>query len=247
MVNLAVAAIALAKSGALVFPCQPKGKAPITANGMLDASNDVELTAKRWQEHPGANIGIRPAVGVRVLDIDNRHGGDRMIDQLQEQYGALPATLAARTGNGCHLWFGLSGPTRSTLAEGVDCKGHNGYLIAPPSIHPTGVRYGWVNELPIAPAPKWVAELLAPRPAPTPRRFTDSSAGSSTRREQALLDTVLAAQPGQRNNVLFWAACRATEAGFDLNPLVQAAVSIGLTETEAFRTTASAAGRMVSA
>jgi hypothetical protein len=46
---------------------------------------------------------------------------------------------------------------------------------------------------------------------------------------------------GNRNNALFWAACRAAEAGArDLTPLLDAAVSAGLPERQARRTIRSA-------
>lgn len=52
----------------------------------------------------------------------------------------------------------------------------------------------------------------------------------------------MARQPeGNRDNALFWAACRAAEAGVqDFEPLVTAAVSAGLSEREAARTVLSA-------
>ena len=55
---------------------------------------------------------------------------------------------------------------------------------------------------------------------------------------------VAAQQEGNRNDGLFWAACRAAEAGHgDLGDLVTAAVAAGLSEAEAVRTIASAARR----
>ena len=53
---------------------------------------------------------------------------------------------------------------------------------------------------------------------------------------------VAAQQEGNRNDGLFWAACRAVEGGHgDLDGLVAAAVQAGLSEAEARRTVASAA------
>ncbi len=46
---------------------------------------------------------------------------------------------------------------------------------------------------------------------------------------------------GNRDNALFWAACRAADAGVaDYEPLVAAAVSAGLPERQAVRTVLSA-------
>jgi hypothetical protein len=58
-----------------------------------------------------------------------------------------------------------------------------------------------------------------------------------------LLRTVAGAAEGERNRILYWASCRAAEKGVidqiaDL--LIAAAVTNGLTETEARRTITSA-------
>ena len=113
--------------------------------------------------------------------------------------------------------------------------------MLPPSVHPSGRRYEWVDDdVPIADAPRWLVELLAPaRPATTV--VFDRSNSDPSRRAQRLLETVLAALPGQRNSVLYWACCRAIEGGIDLNPLIEAAEHIGLSQAEAWRTAQSAA------
>ena len=36
------AATALAARGLAVFPCQPRGKTPVTARGLLDATTDMD-------------------------------------------------------------------------------------------------------------------------------------------------------------------------------------------------------------
>ncbi|MPY32032.1 DNA primase, partial [Streptomyces adustus] len=73
---------------------------------------------------------------------------------------------------------------------------------------------------------------------------TASAAGSD--HGQGLVQFVLAAHEGQRNTRLFWAACRAYENGLGpalVAPLVDAAVTTGLTEHEA-RATITSAARM---
>ncbi len=75
------------------------------------------------------------------------------------------------------------------------------------------------------PAPRGPRPAVRPGPDPTP-----------------WLAAHVARQPeGNRDNALFWAACRAAEAGApDLAPLVDAAVSAGLPEAQARRTIRSA-------
>ena len=59
-----------------VFPCQPKGKKPLTANGFKDATTDLQQIRIWWSKTPQANIGIPTGrrSGFDALDIDYRHG-----------------------------------------------------------------------------------------------------------------------------------------------------------------------------
>jgi len=124
------------------------------------------------------------------------------------------------------------------LPEGFDLK-HNGYLVVPPSLHPdSGDPYSWVHR-PVAACPANLrrAIVLPPaRPGLPPRLPRVGLDGSH-------LVAFVARQPeGNVNNGLFWAACRAAEAGFDIGEaLIAAAVYAGHPESGARRTVASAA------
>jgi hypothetical protein len=157
--------------------------------------------------------------------------------------GDLPDTLTAWSGRndgGSHLYFlRPPGPLTSTrLPEGIDLK-INGYMIMPPSIHPaTGLPYRWEDH-PVASLPSRLRELLRPAPQPV-RTYRGSSSGKAS---AGLVRTVASAPESQRNKVLFWASCRAVEKGVIdqiADELVAAALTNGLTETEARRTVASA-------
>jgi len=135
-----------------------------------------------------------------------------------------------------HAWYRAAGPFRAKLCDGVDLKSHTGYLVAPPSLHPTGRCYGWGNNLPIAPAPAWLAAMMS---APPPRPLLPRVSGSlfAGAGDDGLLRLV-AAPGGDRHNRLYWASRRAVEEG-RLTPelrgrLVVAAASLG--EDEAQRT-----------
>lgn len=52
----------------------------------------------------------------------------------------------------------------SRVGEGIDAKGCGGYVVAPPSIHPSGAVYRWLNDAPIVAAPVWLIELARTRP-----------------------------------------------------------------------------------
>lgn len=229
--------------------CHSPGKHPLTEHGMESATTDLDQIGAWWERWPAANVAIRPPSGVIVLDVDPRHRGATALLELTRQHTPLPATLTAWTGSGgLHVWLSYSGRYRGALCRGVDVKGHNGYLVAPPSLHLSGRRYEWGNELPTAPAPRWVRRLLDP-PPPTPVRPQRVMAARSRSggADEGLVRLVANAKAGERNKTLHWAACRACERGASaqlLDDLVAAAVSAGLDEPAARRTVASA-GRTV--
>jgi len=128
----------------------------------------------------------------------------------------------------------------SLLGPQIDVRGAGGYVVAAGSVV-GGSRYQVIDRQSPAPLPVWVTRMLTRRAATPPR----SQAVTAPGRLAGLVRTVKAAQPGQRNDVLYWAACRAAELdGADraavTRALVAAALTAGLDEREARRTIASA-------
>ena len=155
------------------------GKHPRTARGYLDATTDPAVIRRWWRQWPTANIGLacEPS-GLLALDVD-RHGdgpdGEATLRRLRRDLGELPPTVAAATGGGgWHLLHRLpAGELRGSLGGGVDIK-VRGYIIAPPSVHPSGCPYTWLpgqgpDDLPVAELPAaWVAAIRRPVPVPRP-------------------------------------------------------------------------------
>src|SRR5215510_12659344 len=65
------AAIRYAKAGWAVIPLQPRGKAPLTEHGVLDATTNIETIRRWWRRWPHANLGLAIPFGFLVVDIDN--------------------------------------------------------------------------------------------------------------------------------------------------------------------------------
>jgi putative DNA primase/helicase len=157
-------ALAYAARGWLVFPCLPSDKRPATPRGFHDATTNSATIARWWGARP-YNIGIAtgPLSGLWVLDLDGPEA---------DLGGELPATLEASTGRGRHLYFadrtGLPS-SAGRIAPGVDARGVGGYVVGPPSLHSSGTRYAWRNDLPLAPVPDWLVRL-AHRPPSTSER-----------------------------------------------------------------------------
>ncbi|MDY7091576.1 MAG: bifunctional DNA primase/polymerase [Acidobacteriota bacterium] len=152
-----------AREGWPVFPLRPRGKAPLTRNGVKDATTDSRRIARWWQRQPEANIGLAIPDGYLVLDLDTEDA----LHRLKVEDRVLPATAWARTAQGYHFWFRADGEIRNRvgLLEKVDVRAAGGYVVAPPSVHPSGVAYSWEVELApsaVAEAPSWLVELLEP-------------------------------------------------------------------------------------
>jgi hypothetical protein len=163
------AALELASAGWSVFPCH--GKTPLTVHGHLDGTDDEHQVLAWWKRWPSANIGARVPDSLVIIDIDPRNGGSQSLDLLETGHGPLPVTLRSITGGGGEHRFFLRppGPLRNgahKLGPGLDVKAPGkGYVILPPSIHPSGKRYAWADtSTPIAGMPSWLATLLRPEP-----------------------------------------------------------------------------------
>ena len=157
-----------ASAGWYVFPCNSI-KHPLTPHGHLDASIDHVLITAFWKRYPDALIGVHcRRSGIVVVDIDPRNGGPETLADLESEYGEVPETLAAMTGiqdgvRGKHLYFKAPAggiELKASLGQGIDVK-YNGYVIVPPSPHPSGVCYEWVNaDAGIRDLPEWILNRL---------------------------------------------------------------------------------------
>ena len=106
-----------------------------------------------------------------MLDIDGDDGA-ASLRELEREHGKLPATWISSTARGWHFWFKYTGPIPSStgrIGPGLDVKADGGYVIAPPSIHPSGRAYAWVvpPEGEPAEAPDWLVTRARKRPEPS--------------------------------------------------------------------------------
>jgi Bifunctional DNA primase/polymerase, N-terminal len=219
------AALALASAGFAVFPCIYGQKEPATKRGFYDSTTNA-ATIRRWfGGNFKRNLAVRTgqASGAWALDEDNVDS----LKALTKQYGPLPITRQSRSSRGLHYWFKttvLPIPTSSgRVGSGLDVKGEGGYIIVPPSIHPDGPAYRWLNNEPIVEAPPWLLVLARKptpsqqQPPPSPNAPRPSSGPPGAYGLAALrseIDTLAAMAPQSgRNNQL-------NRASFSLHQLV---------------------------
>lgn len=151
---------------------RPRDKRPIIPwERLQEKSADPAEVADWFEQNPTANVGIVTGrlSGLVVLDVDPGHGGESSLSQLEREYGSLPQTVSARTGGGGrHYYFRHPGGVvrnKVGFRPGLDIRGDGGLIVAPPSIHPSGRRYRWLDgaspeEIDVAPAPSWLAAAM---------------------------------------------------------------------------------------
>ena len=190
---LGLAALDYAARGVPVFPLVPRGKTPLTPHGFKDATKDLAQIEAWWTQHPNANIGMPTGSvsGLDVIDVDPRNGGDASLAALT----GLPETPCTLTGGGGIHLFLAHDPTvkhhAQGLGDGIDVQSTGGYVVLPPSIHPSGEAYRFEAlspEFPQGAAP-WPPHLLSrvARPASTtPLTITQDEPIAEGRRNQTL-------------------------------------------------------------
>ncbi len=216
-------AITLARKGLAVFPCLPRDKRPATSHGVLDATSDLAAIRRWWQQEPYFNIAIATGEpsGIFVVDIDGLDA-ETELRRLEAEQEPLPQTVEAITARGRHIYFKMPNATvrnsAGRIAAGIDVRATGGYVLAPPSIHPTGRPYSWSVDTAVtfAAAPAW---LLAKIAAPAPPAEKASSPPEQWR------EIVAGAAEGTRNTSI------TRIAGYLLRHRVDPAVALVLLES----------------
>lgn len=150
------------RMGWSVIPLRPRDKVPALASWrehQTKHANPVDV--ERWAVR-GCNIGIVTGTisGLLVLDLDSAHA----IAEAERR--GLAQTVIASTAKGRHHYFRHPGgkvKNRAGILPGVDIRADGGFVVAPGSIHPSGIRYQWhasPDEVPLATPPAWLIDLM---------------------------------------------------------------------------------------
>lgn len=164
MESLARAALGYAQRGWAPIPLSPAAKVPAAGFPLrkyLELRPGREQVRRWWIATPKANVGLVMGHGLIAVDMDRRHGGDNSVRGMY-----LPPTFVSETSDGFHLLYQMKGAPRKRISAlpGVDLIGRGGYIVAPPSLHPSGKRYVLSIDEPPVPAPKWLRDLLLEGP-----------------------------------------------------------------------------------
>lgn len=133
--------------GFSVIPLKPSSKIPLISEWKKYQSERAssEQITKWWTDHPSANIGIvcGEISGLVVVDVDDK-------DALKNSGVHLPPSPSVTTGKGFHVYYHMPQDRKVHSAKLTfgDLKSEGGYVVAPPSVHPTGALYSWDTTVP---------------------------------------------------------------------------------------------------
>ena len=231
MNKLLESALSYARRGWPVFPCQPRGKRPLTSRGFKDAATDEGVIRGWWAKWPDANIGVPTgsASGFVVVDLDGGEGIESLA-KILNSHELVQTVISLTGGGGKHLLFLAPDPplrnTQGALGRGVDTRGDGGYIIAPPSIHASGDAYRWLprhgpDDTPLAILP----DRLRPQPNRVRRQLSahhserpDVESQRRLQRASAYLSAMDPAIEGCGGHSKLFAAATVLVNGFCLEP-----------------------------
>lgn len=131
--------------GFSVIPIKPKDKTPAIYWKEFQKRKPTNEELKKWFQNTSYNIGIvtGKVFGIAVVDLDSEEAL-----KFAEDNG-FPETPIVVTGEGYHLYYQYPADRevrnfqeRDDLPR-IDVRGDGGYVVAPPSIHPSGHVYEW--------------------------------------------------------------------------------------------------------
>jgi KaiC/GvpD/RAD55 family RecA-like ATPase len=165
-----------------VIPLRPQEKKPAleTWTEYQTRKATREERAEWKKQFPGCNWGLVccKVSNVVALDFDGEAG--KALFKEHGLHGKQPTNI---TGKGFHGLFLLpEKPLKNgvRIIDGLDIRSDGGYIVIPPSIHPSGSKYAWQVApwmIPPPPLPDWVTPLLDKRENAIPSSIIGSPDG----------------------------------------------------------------------
>jgi len=153
-------------SGWSVLPVRPEEKRPYMTNWLqYTKTRAPKAMVDSWFANlSGAGVGVVTGRISNMVVLDVEHDCPYSIEELLKKY---PTQMIARSGGGGYHLFYLY-PTNQTrvanrvrIFEGADLRADGGFIVLPPTMHPSGNRYEWVKRGPLGAFPLALLELQA--------------------------------------------------------------------------------------
>jgi len=163
------------KQGLSFFPLPYKSKAANIKWDTFQRRKPTEAEIEAWFNGRETNVAVvcgKISDNLVVLDCDSKERYAELGNIIKEKLGIEDindSTWITETGRGFQIWFKVTEDTKSAKFPMLDIKAEGGYVVAPPSIHPTGKRYKFVNpETPLRTIPSLVSIGIDAQPEAKP-------------------------------------------------------------------------------
>jgi hypothetical protein len=142
------------KMGIAVIPVYPKSKKPAVRWRDYQRVLPKESQFQIWFR-PDRDPAYNAAVicgwrGLVVLDFDDQHSYSAWlvwtVKHGGEAWEVAEKTYRVKTARGMHLYLFVDETLRCSKFDYGDIKGIGGYVLIPPSVHPSGAQYVAVDE-----------------------------------------------------------------------------------------------------
>jgi hypothetical protein len=139
--------------GLSVIPLKPGEKVPLIKWEAYQNTPPSLDEVQKWFKDCSNNIAIvcgRVSGNLVVIDFDDKEVYEKAIKEIendQELKDIVDNTWLVQTGKGFHIYLRVDSdkPVKSTKLPKIDIKGEGGYVVAPPSLHPSGKRYTFIR------------------------------------------------------------------------------------------------------
>jgi hypothetical protein len=134
-----------------IIPIPYKSKAATIKWEEYQKRLSTDAEQESWFGTNRANVaivcgGVSGNLVVVDCDTDSRFYELKPIIEKNLKLDSLEKhTPVVKTGKGYHIYFRTPTPVKSIKFPNLDIKGEGGYVLAPPSIHPNGEQYKFVN------------------------------------------------------------------------------------------------------
>jgi putative DNA primase/helicase len=203
-------AMPLAARAIPVIPIPSRQKGANLKGWQNLATTDSKQIEKWNAEDSQQNVGaVAKLDGFWMLDCDVPD----LPQTIEKETGEVfPRTFSVKSSKGLHFYFKHTFTSRS-LKKTIqlkdeqgnvlcDVKVHNGYVVGPGSIHPTGARYEVVNDAEITDAPNWLVSWI---------KAQHEHAEADEKHQHESIEGQV--KEGGRNTFLFEQACRLRASG----------------------------------
>ena len=164
MLTLTTTAMNWTDSGIAVIPVAYRDKRPeLPAWREFQQRLPTAAEIAQWFRGRLHNLAVITGWrGLTVLDFDQRPAYELWRDWSRAAAPRPRFSYTVETARGVHVYLFVDEPTPTMRAGCIDIKAQGGYVLAPPSIHPSGRPYRLLSDAPIL----RVASLACVLPAP---------------------------------------------------------------------------------